>query len=220
MDSNGVAVSPSIRVLLIDESPTVREGLALLLASDGIDVCCEASGIAEALTRVARTCPDVAIIELSLEGEDGLALIANLRERGVPVLVYSSCNGPQRVAHAFGTGALGYVTKREAHGVLAEGIREVARGHRFVSPKAAVALATYIAEAPAYEAFRRLSPHERKVFELLGHGEDTFDIAVTLHVSNHTVESYYERIKAKLRIPGMYELRRHAIDHFQHHAEP
>lgn len=218
MNSNGVAALPAIRVLLVDESPTVREGLALLLAPDGIQVCEEASGRADALARVDRECPDLAVVDLSIDGDEGLALIADLRERAVPVLVYSVCSGARCVANAFAAGALGYVTKREVHGVLVDGIREAALRHRFVSPRAAVALAEYMAESPAYEALRTLSPHERKVFELLGHGEDTCEIAVALHVSNHTVESYYERIKVKLRMSGMHELRRHAIEHFQRHA--
>jgi two-component system invasion response regulator UvrY len=67
-------------------------------------------------------------------------------------------------------------------------------------------------------ADEKLSPHERKIYELLGEGADTFDIAAALHISNHTVESYYSRILIKLDLNGMDELRRRAIAHLQKHT--
>ena len=124
---------------------------------------------------------------------------------------------PWRVGSAFEAGALGYITKREFQGVVVQAIREVAAGRRFVSPGAAAALAESLTGSPADDAVQTLSPHEQKVYELLGQGEDTFDIAAALQVSNHTVESYYERIKVKLNLNGMHELRRNAIDYLQRH---
>jgi DNA-binding NarL/FixJ family response regulator len=207
----GVSSSPPIRVLLVDDHPAVREGLALLLAPAAIDVCAEAGGRAEALVRVKERRPDVAIVDLSLNGEDGLELIADLHKLAVPVLVYSMHNDAARVASALASGALGYVTKKASHGVLVQGIREVAAGRRFLSPAAAAALADCVTRPSAEDAVQKLSPHERKVYELLGQGQDILDIAATLHVSHHTVESYYGRILVKLNLNGMYELRRHAI---------
>jgi len=218
MDTRHVSSSPAVRIVVVDDHPAVRQGLAFMLASEGIQVCAEASGRAEALARVGERRPDLAIVDLSLEEEDGLPLIADLDRRGLPVLVYSMHNDAGRVSRAFAAGALGYVTKRELQGVLGEAIREVARGRRFASPIAAAALAEGLAADPAGDAVRKLSAHERKVYELLGQGQDTFNIAAALHVSTHTVESYYERIKIKLNLGGMHELRRHAIDHFQKQA--
>jgi DNA-binding NarL/FixJ family response regulator len=215
MDSGDVNSSPPIRVLLVDDHPAVREGLALLLAPEGIEVCAEAGGRADALARVEERPPDLAIVDLSLDGEDGLALISDLHRRAVPVLVYSMHTDARRVGTAFEAGALGYVTKRAFHGILVQGIREVAAGRRFVSPGAAAALAGSLAGSPPEDAVQNLSPHERSVYELLGQGQNTFDIAAALHVSSHTVESYYERIKVKLDLNGMHELRRHAIHRSQ-----
>ncbi len=219
MDSDDLTASPPIRVLLVDDHPAVRQGLTLLLAPEGIDVCAEAGGRADALARVEERRPDLAIVDLSLDGEDGLALIADLHERDVAVLVYSMHNDARRVGSAFAAGALGYVTKREFHRVLVQAIREVAAGRRFVSPGAAAALAESLTASPADDAVRNLSAHERKVYELLGQGEGTFEIAAALHISNHTVESYYARILVKLNLNGMYELRRHAIDYL-HNRTP
>ena len=218
MDSDYVTASSPIRVLLVDDHPAVRQGLALLLAPEGIDACAEAGGKNQALKRVGECRFELAIIDLSLDGEDGLTLVADLHQRGVPVLVYSMHKDAQHVGDAFAAGALGYVTKRELQGVLVQAIREVAAGHRFVSPLAAGALAERLKGMPADDALQKLSPHERRVYELIGQGEDIFDIAAALRISHHTVESYYERILVKLNLNGMHELRRHAIDHLQKHV--
>ncbi len=215
MQSKGPNAPERIRVLLVDDHPAVREGLALLLAAEGIVVSAEAAGRVEALAHVEKRRPGVAIVDLSLDGEDGVTLIADLRQRGIAVLVYSMHNDARHVEQAFAGGALGYVTKREFHGVLVQAIREVAAGRRFVSPSAAAALAEGITGSFANGGVEKLSPHERKVFDLLGHGADTFEIAAALGISNHTVESYYSRILMKLGLNRMHELRRHAIAHLR-----
>ena len=211
-------LTPSpIRVLLVDDHPAVRQGLALLLAPEGVQVCAEADGRANALAHVEKRRPDLAIVDLSLDGEDGLALIADLHQRDVPVLVYSMHNDARRIGSAFAAGALGYVTKREFQSVLVHGIREVAAGRRFVSPIATEALAESLTVSPDADPLHGLSPHEGTVYKLLGQGADTSDIASDLRISRHTVESYYSRILVKLDLNGMHELRRHAIEHFQKH---
>jgi DNA-binding NarL/FixJ family response regulator len=215
MDSDIVNSAPAIRVLLVDDHPAVREGLGLLLALEGIEVCAEAGGSAEALTKADRHRPDTAIVDLSLDGEDGVTLISELHKRALPVLVYSMHTDPRRVRNAFEAGALGYVTKRAFHGILVHGIREVAAGRRFVSPCAAAALAESLTGSPPEDAVQKLSHNEQRVYELLGQGQDTYDIAAALHISSHTVESYYERIKLKLDLNGMHELRRHAVQSSQ-----
>jgi DNA-binding NarL/FixJ family response regulator len=205
------------QVLLVDDHPAVREGLALLLAPEGIAVCAEAARRAEALAALQKHPPHVAIVDLSLDGEDGLVLIADLHRCNIPVLVYSMHNDARHVQGAIAAGALGYVTKRELHGVLVQAIRELAAGRRFVSPKAAAALAECVTKSSAADV-EKLSPHEHQVYELLGQGADTFDIAAALGITNRTVESYYSRILIKLDLNGMHELRRHAIAHPQKHS--
>ena len=218
MPSGRMIHSRPIRILLVDDHPAVREGLALLLAPEGMEVCAEAGGRDEALGRLKTFHPDMAVVDLSLEQEDGTALIADLHKREVPVLIYSMHNDARHVEGAFAAGALGYVTKREFHGVLVQAVREVAAGRRFVSPHAARALAESHAGARADDAVDKLSPHEREVFQLLGQGEGLLEISAALNVSAHTVESYYARIQVKLNLNGMYELRCHAIEHLQKHT--
>jgi DNA-binding NarL/FixJ family response regulator len=216
MDSHHVT-SP-IRVLLVDDHPGVRQGLALLLAPEGIEACAEAGGKAQAMEYVGKCRFELAIIDLSLDGEDGLTLVAELHQRSVPVLVYSMHKDAQHVGEAFAAGALGYVTKREHHAVLVQAIRDVAAGRLFVSPQAAGALAERLTGMTADDSVQKLSPHERRVYELIGRGEDIFDIAAALRISHHTVETYYGRILVKLNLNGMHELRRHAIDYLQKHG--
>ncbi len=214
--SNCAAHTTRIRILLVDDHPAVRHGLALLLAAERMEVCAEAGGRAEALARVEEHHPSLAIVDLTLNGEDGLTVVADLHQRDIPVLVYSMHNDAPHVQGAFAAGALGYVTKQELDSVLVEAIREVAAGRRFVSPEPASALAQDLS-APD-DAIERLSPHERRVYELLGKGEGLPEIAAALNVSAHTVESYYARIQVKLDLKGMYEPRRRAIDYVRKHA--
>ena len=200
-----------IRILLIDDHPAVRQGVAVLLAPDRIEVCAEAGSSAEALAHLSHLQPDLAVIDLSLDGEDGLALVAEFSARGVNVLVYSMHEDARRVSAAFAAGALGYVTKREFHGVLVQAIREVAAGRRFVSPKAAASLV----DAPPPGAVRRVSPREDHVYRLLGQGLNAAEIAARLEISGHTAETYFSRLRNKLNLKTMHELRRHAINDFK-----
>ncbi len=205
----------SLRVLLVDDHPAVRQGLGMLLGPEGIEVCAEASGPGDALVELEKRHPDLAVVDLSLEGGDGFGLIAELHQRSIPVLVYSMHDDAPHVRAAFAAGALGYVTKRASHDVLVQAIQEVAARRRFISAAAAAAVAESVSGFPGDDIAAKLSPHERDVYKLLGEGADTLDIAAALRVSNHTVESYYERIKVKLKLNGMHELRRHAISHLQ-----
>jgi DNA-binding NarL/FixJ family response regulator len=207
--------STAIRVMVVDDHPAVCQGLRLLLEPEGIAVCAEASGREDACFRLQTLRPDLALVDLSLGEEDGLTLVADLRKHELPVLVYSMHEDGQRVEGAFAAGALGYVTKRELQGVLVQAIREVAAGCRFVSPRAALALASRVANAQTDAAIAGLSQQEREVYRLLGEGEGTSKIAATLDISTRTVESYYSRILVKLELEGMRELRRHAITHLR-----
>jgi two-component system, NarL family, invasion response regulator UvrY len=200
-----------IRILLVDDHPAVRQGVAVLLAPDGIEVCAEAGNGAAALARLSESHPDLAVVDLSLDGEDGLPLVTEFTARGLNTLVYSMHEDARRVHAAFNAGALGYVTKREFHGVLVQGIREVAAGRRFVSPKAAAVLVD--SQAPG--TTRRVSPREDHVYRLLGQGLNAAEIAAQLEISGHTAETYFSRLRNKLNLKTMHELRRHAINDFQ-----
>lgn len=210
MKMNRQRDSKAIRVLIVDDHPAVRQGLALLLEPEDITVCAGVDGHAEALAACRQQRPDVVLVDLSLGDEDGLTLLKDLNEEETASLVYSMYEDGRHVRKAFASGAQGYVTKREVHRVLVQAILEVAGGRRFVSPRAAIALAGQDAEDPEDMA---LSRQEQEVYRLLGNGESTRQIAAVMKISARTVESYYERIQVKLNLGGMQELRRHAINH-------
>jgi DNA-binding NarL/FixJ family response regulator len=160
---------------------------------------------------------DVAVVDLALDGEDGLAVVTALVERDVPVLVYSMhCDG-EHVRRSIAAGALGYVTKAEPHQVLIDGLGEVASGRRFLSPKAAVSLVDQVTNGTRPNPVDTLSCREREVFRRLGEGDGTAEIAQAMQISIHTVESYFARIQLKLSVQGMYELRHLAIEHTRRH---
>jgi DNA-binding NarL/FixJ family response regulator len=208
-----------IRVLLVDDHPTLRQGLALLLAREEITVCAEAEDCSQARHSAESSTAHVALVDLSLGPESGLDLIADLEARGLPVLVYSMHEDGENVQQALAAGARGYVTKREMHRVLTEAIREVAAGREYLGPRAAAALAAQLARVGRRAALREPSEREREVYRLLGDGATTSEIAGAMHVSIRTVESYCARLMEKLGVDGMKPLRRGAIRHWRESGE-
>jgi DNA-binding NarL/FixJ family response regulator len=208
--------SPPIRILVVDDHPAAREGLMRLALLEGMETWGEADTAAGALASTVERRPTVAIVDLARRDQDALALVGALKARGVPVLVYSLQSDAAHVEAAFTSGALGYVSKTEFDEVLVAAIRAVAAGRRFVSPSAAVALAEALVQRQAEEELGRLSAKELEVYRLVGQGERTGEIAAAMHVSPHTVESYYSRIQRKLHVEGMYRLRRHAFGRIGH----
>ena len=135
--------SRPIRVLVVDDHPAVLQGLKFLLKQEQVSVCAEAANSLEALAAIEADRPDLALVDLSLGEEDGTILVAKLCSLALPSIAYSIHEDQRHVKNALAAGALGYVTKREVHRVLVQAIFEVANGGRFLSPKAAEALAEH-----------------------------------------------------------------------------
>jgi DNA-binding NarL/FixJ family response regulator len=127
---------PAPRILLVDHHPAVAEGLALVLEADGAGNCRQAGGRAEALDAVRRQPPDVAVVGLSVNTEDGLALLRDLRARRIPALACSRHESAAQVKRALAAGARGYITEREAPRGIALAVRGVLAGWLLVSPRA------------------------------------------------------------------------------------
>lgn len=200
------------RIFVVDDHPGVREGLALLLEQRGIIVCGDAEDAAQTLDRLESARPDVVLVDLSLQRENGMTLIEQLRSRGVTVLVYSMHEDAVHVKRSFAAGAEGYVTKREGADILVQAIREVVAGRRYVSERTRNTLIDGGQDNDSEEA-RRMSLSEREtlVLQWVGEGDSSGEIAHRLHISSRTVETYYGRIMEKLGLAGMKELRRYAI---------
>ena len=203
------------RILLIDDHPAVRQGLALLLAQDCHQVSGEAGCRDEMLVFLAGGDIDLALLDLSLGQENGLDLIDELCRAAIPVLVYSFREDGATISRALALGAAGYVTKREVSGVLLNAIREVLDGRRYLSPFAEQSLACRVLDTPV-EREATLSEREQQMIALLGQGCGAQEISVLLEVSVRTVESYCVRACEKLGLSGMKELRRHAANRKPH----
>lgn len=199
------------RIILVDDHPAVRQGVALLLTQEGFVVCGEAESRAETREMLDGCRADIALVDLSLGDESGLDLVGDMKKRGIPVLIYSMHEDAGSIERAFTAGVSGYVTKRDLATELLEAVRDVLGGRRHISPRAAQSLARKLVSEPVTARDECLSERERQVLSMISQGDATVDIATTLAVSTRTVETYYARIMEKLGLDGMKALRRYAI---------
>lgn len=201
-----------IQVFMVEDHPAVRQGLSLLLQQQSIVVTGEAESAAEAEKALETVPCHVVIVDISLAGESGLALVEKLQQRQppLPCLVYSMHEEPAMVERALTSGALAFVNKRDPASVLVEAVRAVHAGERYLSPRIAAALAARLSSGKG-AGVDSLSMQERRVYDLLGQGFGLAEIGEQLAISPRTVESYCSRINERLGLAGMRELRRHAI---------
>ena len=203
-----------IRVLIADDHQLVREGLRqILIASDGIEVAAEASTGDEALALVKAADFDLALVDMSMPGLAGIALIKRLKlERpGLRILVLSMHGETQYAARALKAGASGYLTKDSASEQLVVAIRKVAAGGLYLTDAAAsTLLQTARPDTPSHE---QLSDREFEVFRLLATGQGPTEIAERLRLSVKTVSTHKTRILEKLNLDNAGELVRYALEH-------
>ena len=207
----------STRIIIVDDHPLVREGLiGLLAAQSDFVVCGEAAGVAEARQLVASTTPDVAIIDLTLSDGSGIDLIKELRTKcpAVKLLVLSMHNESLYAERALRAGAVGYVSKHEASRTIVQAVRTILAGKLYLSPTMTelVVQRAFVAGADlSRPAVDRMTEREREVFELIGQGLSSRQIAVKLEVSPKTIETHREHIKEKLELTTSTELTRYAV---------
>ncbi|HEX9046276.1 MAG TPA: response regulator transcription factor [Verrucomicrobiae bacterium] len=212
-----------IKILLVDDHPLVREGLVNLIHQQpDFEVCGEAAGESQALAAMASAKPDVAVVDISLENGSGLDLIKNVKAMypEVAMLALSMHDESLYAERALRAGARGYLMKREAAGKVIDGIRAVLAGQLFVSEKIASQMTEkFVSGRPAASAspVELLSDRELEVFQLLGRGQGTRQIAEHLHVGFKTVQAYCARIKEKLQLANATELLRAAMQWHENH---
>ncbi|HVE11869.1 MAG TPA: response regulator transcription factor [Elusimicrobiota bacterium] len=218
MSAREKAKGKGARILIVDDHPIVRQGLAQTLEQQpGLSVCGGAADAAEALRMAAKEAPDLVITDLSLgEQRGGLELIKELLARlpGLPVLVLSMHDESFYAERALRAGAKGYIMKQEPPERVVEAVRRVLRGEIHLSERTAAQLLTQIAQGPArpVSPVSRLSDRELQVFKLIGAGYATRQIAQKLSVSSKTVETHRQHIKEKLRLSDSTALVRAAIE--------
>jgi DNA-binding NarL/FixJ family response regulator len=201
--------SPDYRILLIDDHPAIRTGLNILLKSRNIEVNAEADSKKEALTLLQDKQFDLALLDLTLKDGSGLELLPELRNHGIPALVYTMHEDSEIINQAFQYGALGYVSKQEDAEILFEAIDSIATGKQFVSPCALASLE--MNESIQHDPENRLSSRESEIFMLIGKGYGNTEIAEKLGLSRRTVETYCSRIVQKMNLESRKELRKLAI---------
>jgi DNA-binding NarL/FixJ family response regulator len=213
-------IRPKAKVLVVDDHPVVRQGLALLIRHEhDMEVCGEAETAHEALKAIAATEPDVAIVDLSLKGVSGLELIKDMKVRfpKLPILVLSMSDENVYAERALRAGARGYMMKEEATEKVLLAIRRVLGGQLYLSDSMASRLLTqFVAgRVAATSPIDTLSDRELEVFQLIGRGLGAGDIARTLHLSPKTIETYRAHIKDKMNLATSTELLQHAIRYVQ-----
>jgi len=205
-------------ILIVDDHPLVREGLIRRLQREpGLKVCGEAADAPAAMKAVANLKPDIAIVDISLPGRDGIELTKDLRARfpETRVLVLSMHDESLYAERALRAGAAGYVMKHEPTEALIAAIRRVLAGHIVVGNGALDLLLTRGAGArrasDKNKSVEVLSDRELEVFRLLGQGRSRLQIARTLELSIKTVDSHFLNIRDKLGLRHAVAVLRSAI---------
>ena len=211
-----------IRVLLADDHAIVRAGLARIVEESGdIEVVAEASDGREALRLVLESPVDVAVIDISMPGLDGLEVAAQLLAAypDLPIIILTMHEEEQYVVRAVEVGVMGYVTKRSAPEQLVAAIRKVYGGARYLTEEAVEMLALRLAKGVSGKSpLDSLSTRELQVLRQLASGQTNREIASAYNISIKTVDTYRFRLLKKLNLRNNAELSRFAIQN--HLIEP
>jgi DNA-binding NarL/FixJ family response regulator len=216
MPTKSGSKSAKKQIFLVDDHPLMRQALSQLISREAdLAVCGEAEGAAEALRSIAALKPDAAVVDLTLKEGSGLDLVKDLKLRhpALPVLVLTMHDESAYAERLLRSGARGYVMKDQASDKIVTALRRVLDGEVYLSEKmSARVLHKLVGGVPAsVSPVDLLSDRELQVYELIGRGTGTRQIAEKLHLSVKTVETYREHIKIKLKLDNATELLQHAI---------
>jgi DNA-binding NarL/FixJ family response regulator len=217
--SNVAAAAQPRRILVVDDHPLMRQGVAQSInCVPDLEVCGEAESAAQAITLVAKLKPDLVLTDISLTGASGLELIKDLRSLRpeMPVLVLSMHEESLYAGRALRAGARGYVMKRAGADRLVEAVRDVLQGRIAVSAE----MSTHLLEEYSGQGSRvrrralpSLTDREFEVFQLIGEAKSNREIAEQLHLSSKTVETHRVNLARKLKVKSAAELLRLALQY-------
>jgi len=205
------------RLLLVDDHPFMRAGLAQLINQQAdLEVAGEAADPAAALSELTRCQPHLVLTDLTMPGRSGLDFIKDLHATrpDLPILVISMHDETIYAERVLRAGGCGYIMKEAGGENLLAAIRQILRGEIYVSPKmSARILAALSGHRPrgSSSPIQKLSDREFEVFQLIGQGRSTRDIAAQLHLSSKTVDVHRGHIKEKLELKDTTALVRHAV---------
>jgi DNA-binding NarL/FixJ family response regulator len=202
----------SCKVLLVEDHPMFREHLGTLIKRElGLTICGEADNIRDAMQLIQELKPDVAIVDITLRGSSGLELLKDIKALDIPinVLVLSMHDEDLYAERALRAGAKGYISKNEASKEVVAAIRAVMSGEVYVSRTMNVKLLARMTQKRSQgqlAGLELLADRELEVFQMLGKGRSTREIADALNLGESTVETYRARIKDKLNLRSAAEL--------------
>lgn len=211
------STSIDTRVLIVDDHPFMRRGVAQVINDQpGLVVCGEAGTAAEALKIMETSAPQMAVVDISLGAESGIDLIQTIREKWptTRILVSSMHDETLFAERALRAGALGYINKGDPPGVFVTALERVHSGQIYLSERMTKRMLDQVLTDKV--EFKRspietLSNRELEVFEMIGNGLATKQIAARLSLSPKTIETYREHIKQKLNLANATELTRSAV---------
>ena len=214
-------LTDKLRVVVVDDHPMFRDRLAQIINHElDLAVCGEAGSAQQALETIQQTTPDLAIIDITLDGSSGLELIKSIRALGLrtALLVLSMHDESLYAERALRAGANGYITKRRSGAEVVSAIRRVLAGEVYLSEKMTAGLLRNLTTAGAAgggkelaQPISRLTDRELEVMELIGLGRTTREIAASLQLGVATVDTYRARIKEKMNFRNAVELQHYAI---------
>lgn len=205
------------KILIVDDHPMMRQGLVQLIDNEpDLAVIGEAENAEHALSLVGQTTPDLVLADISLTGKSGLELIKDIRTLNpdLPVLVISMHDESIYAERVLRAGGRGYIMKQEGGKQIMNAIRQVLSGQVYVSPKMSAKILDIFSghrKGSGGSSIEQLTDREFEVFQLIGEGKGTRQIAEQLHLSVKTVEVHRLHIKEKLNIPDAPSLVRHAV---------
>ena len=206
------------KVLIVDDHPVVRYGLVQMLSNElDLEICGEAASAQEALALVDQRKPDVAVVDISLKGTNGIELVKQIHAmRPEARILVSSMHDEKLFAErALRAGASGYINKQVAINEMVGAIRRVLSGKVYLSPpmtERMVERAARLDSDASRSVIQRLSDRELEVFSLLGDGLSTREVAQRLNLSVKTIETHRAQIKRKLGLRNSTELIQHAVE--------
>lgn len=205
------------RVLLVDDHPITRQGVATLINQErNLTVCGEADTAPRALELITKIAPDLAVVDISLKTISGVELIKNIKVLvpKLPVLVMSMHDESLYAERALRAGAQGYIMKQEASEQILTAIHRVLAGELYLSDRMKEKMLHRIVNKKKEDggfSIDSLSDRELEVFQLIGNGFSTRQIAAKLNLSVKTIDSYREHLKLKLPLESGSDLVRYAI---------
>lgn len=206
------------RILIVDDHPVFRHGIAALITAEkNLAVCGEADSAPAALEAMRRLKPDLAMLDISLQGTNGIELVKLMRaeQPRLPIIILSMHDESLYALRALRAGARGYVMKGEAMSHVLTALHKVLAGDIYVSPRFSERLvfkAIQSLEGGMGSPVDKLSDRELEVLQLLGRGFGTREIANELHLSVKTIETHRAHIKEKLGFKDAGEMVRFSID--------